>query len=531
MVGQSAIVKALGNQVKSGRVSHAYLFCGSRGTGKTSAARIMAMAVNCEHPDEGNPCLTCSACQALMSESTLDVYEMDAASNSRVEEIREMLAKTSYPPQFVRRKVYIIDEVHMLSGAAFNALLKTLEEPPEYMVFILATTEPQKLPATILSRCQRFDFGRISEADITGRLRLALPGDSADEGALQVIAAAAEGSMRDAWSLLDMCLGRGGALTEEAVRETLGIASAAFLFDFLGALGAGDAAKALSLCDDLMRSGRDPAVFLRDLGAHVRQELSVHYTGKGIRDTTGDALERLAAQASQLGTQTLLRTLTLCMQAEADARWASSPRAVLELFALRMCENSPEPAAAWKRPAPPHPAPKSPEPGPAPKQAIPEPVASAPEKPEEVKPEEEPSVPPHQAQTPPAAPLPLETAATSSGSHKTPKDAWNAMLRKVSAQNPSLYSLLHRGRYGGYENGTFRLALPPEDDIYAALLADPERSGVIRSLLSEEMGQPVNFVAGEPPAPRRAAQAAAPDENAEALIKEFGRDKIIIRKE
>ena len=163
MAGQEAVIRTLRHQVASGRIAHAYLFCGSRGTGKTSAAKIMARAINCENPQDGDTCLACPACKALMEDASLDVFEMDAASNSRVEEIRDLLEKVDYPPQFSKYKVYIIDEVHMLSNAAFNALLKTLEEPPSYMVFILATTEPQKIPATILSRCHRFDFGRLTE--------------------------------------------------------------------------------------------------------------------------------------------------------------------------------------------------------------------------------------------------------------------------------------------------------------------------------------------------------------------------------
>ena len=173
MVGQKAVVRTLRNQVQSGRVAHAYLFCGSRGTGKTSAAKILSRAVNCLNPRDGDPCGECEACRNILSGASLDVVEVDAASNSRVEEMRELLAQVDYPPQFGRRKVYIIDEVHMLSTNAFNALLKTLEEPPEYMIFILATTDPQKVPATILSRCQRFDFGRFTEEELVGRMKLA----------------------------------------------------------------------------------------------------------------------------------------------------------------------------------------------------------------------------------------------------------------------------------------------------------------------------------------------------------------------
>ena len=212
MVGQKAIVRTLQNQIISEHVAHAYLFCGSRGTGKTSAAKIMARAVNCPNTNNGDPCLTCPSCVTIGNNASLDVVEMDAASNSRVEEIRDLLEKVAYPPQFGKKKVYIIDEVHMLSTSAFNALLKTLEEPPTYMVFILATTEPQKIPATILSRCQRFDFTRFTEPEMVGRMqhatlslsqRLNKPLAVAQD-AYELIAQEAQGGMRDALSLLDM---------------------------------------------------------------------------------------------------------------------------------------------------------------------------------------------------------------------------------------------------------------------------------------------------------------------------------------
>ena len=208
-VGQEAVIKTLRSQVMSGRIAHAYLFCGTRGTGKTSTAKVFARAVNCEHPDNGDPCGSCAACEALSAESSLDILEIDAASNNGVDEIRDLREKVKYPPQNGRYRVYIIDEVHMLSTGAFNALLKTLEEPPSYVVFILATTEPQKLPATILSRCQRFDFHRIPMHQIISRMKVAVEkeGIAAQDAALSRIARAAEGGMRDAWSIMDMCLG------------------------------------------------------------------------------------------------------------------------------------------------------------------------------------------------------------------------------------------------------------------------------------------------------------------------------------
>ena len=272
MVGQEAIVATLRNQVATGRIAHAYLFCGSRGTGKTSAAKIMARAVNCEHPDNGNPCGECESCQRLKREESLDVMEIDAASNNGVEEIRDLRETVKYPPQHGRYKVYIIDEVHMLSASAFNALLKTLEEPPAHVIFILATTEPQRLPATILSRCQRFDFGRIPAQQIVGRLRQVVDGASAtaSDQALHLIARAAEGGMRDALSILDMCLGYGSDVTEELVRSVLGTADRAFLFHFADALRDQDASTLMGLIDELMRGGREPIVFAKDVSQHLR---------------------------------------------------------------------------------------------------------------------------------------------------------------------------------------------------------------------------------------------------------------------
>ncbi|NLM86309.1 MAG: DNA polymerase III subunit gamma/tau [Clostridiales bacterium] len=567
MVGQDPIVKALKNQAATGRVAHAYLFCGSRGTGKTSAARTMALAINCLEPREGDPCLTCANCLALQSETTLDVFEMDAASNSRVEEIREMLSRTDYPPQFVKYKVYIIDEVHMLSNAAFNALLKTLEEPPNYMVFILATTEPQKLPATILSRCQRFDFARISEEEIIKRLNIALTPDmKAEDGALRLIASAAQGSMRDAWSLMDMCIGMNKTLSEDNVRYALGAVSQDFLFSFLEALNHSDTAQALALCGELMRSGRDVQVFFREFNAFLRQMLSVQWLGDQVRDVGADQLKRVKAMAKLLDAGRLLFFLEKCQQAEQDTRWSNSPRAVLELFALRATLDS-HPSS----PVPP--APKT-KPTPARNQSAPKPdIVSAPpmREPEapaqmppmdqlmakvegkakhEVTPDEktekavvEDSEAPIEAQqedaltpvvlepAPADLDLPLAQEAETAGQAlaATPKDAWNNLLKRLSKENPGLHALVYRGRYGGYEDKVFHLKLDREDEILISLLNDDSRAGPIRAILSEEMGTPVQFAANGQIAKTKQQQEAVSDENVEALARVFGRDKIIIK--
>ena len=344
MVGQEAIRKTLRNQVRTGRIAHAYLFCGSRGTGKTSAAKIMARAINCTAPRDGDPCGECENCRAILAEQSLDVYEMDAASNSRVEEIRELLEKVDYPPQFGKYKVYIIDEVHMLSNSAFNALLKTLEEPPEYMVFILATTEPQKLLPTILSRCQRFDFGRIPEKDIVSRLREAAQkaGAEAEESALYAIAEAAEGGMRDAFSIMDMCMGAGEKITEASVHTALGSADREVLTDLCGRIADRDSAACLRLVDTVMREGWDVQVFLKDLTAMARRMMALLLCGADEEEMNagGERLKKLKALAERFSVPWLMRVLEILQKAEGDTRWAASPRSVLEIAVLSCCQRA-----------------------------------------------------------------------------------------------------------------------------------------------------------------------------------------------
>ena len=347
-VGQEAVIRTLRSQVMSGRIAHAYLFCGTRGTGKTSTAKVFARAVNCEQPDRGEPCGVCATCRALLGESSLDILEIDAASNNGVDEIRDLREKVKYPPQTGRYRVYIIDEVHMLSQGAFNALLKTLEEPPSYVVFILATTEPQKLPATILSRCQRFDFGRIPAHQIVDRLRVALSegGIQAEEAALARIARAAEGGMRDAWSIMDMCLGYaqedGEGLTEALVLQVLGAVDKRFLFEFADRLIGADAIGVLTLIDEMMRAGREVQVFARDVSGHLRNLMLADVCGEEhtaqLLEVTKEDAQAYVEQARRTSHTRLMRMLDLFLQSETDMKWAAQPRFALEAAALRACE-------------------------------------------------------------------------------------------------------------------------------------------------------------------------------------------------
>ena len=342
VVGQSAIIDTLRNQVIAKRIAHAYLFCGSRGTGKTSTAKILARAINCLNPQNGDPCGECDNCKRADNEETLDVIEIDAASNNGVDEIRNLRDTVKYPPQYGAYKVYIIDEVHMLSPAAFNALLKTLEEPPAHIVFILATTEPQKLPETILSRCQRFDFGRIPISGITGRLKEAADGCGAtvSNGALMLIARAAEGGMRDALSILDMCLGYSDNVDEALVRNILGTSDAGFLFEFCGAMSDRDAGKVFSMIDRLMRDGKDPAVFAKDVCRHVRALLFAKTSPDDlarILDITQEEADEYVRQGGGITVTRLMKILDLFMALETEMRYASTPRLALENAAVKCC--------------------------------------------------------------------------------------------------------------------------------------------------------------------------------------------------
>ncbi len=350
IVGQEPIVTTLMNQIESGKIAHAYLFCGSRGTGKTSTAKVFARAINCQDSSAGaEPCGACESCRQLLEESSMDVVEIDAASNNGVDEIRELRDKIKYPPTVGKYKVYIIDEVHMLSSGAFNAFLKTLEEPPVHAVFILATTEPQKLPATILSRCQRYDFKRFSAQVIVKKLKEALPaaGKRVEEGALYDIARASEGGMRDAWNLLEMCLAYGdrGAVDERLVREVLGVSDRGFLFDFSQALLFDDVQGAMRMISEALSGGRDAAVFAREVASHLRALMlaqSVEDDLEDLLDCTREDAARYRDQAQEATPEKLRRAMELFIESDADMRYAAQPRVVLELATVKACHPEKE---------------------------------------------------------------------------------------------------------------------------------------------------------------------------------------------
>lgn len=349
LCGQDFITAVLRSQAESGKLPHAFLFCGTRGTGKTSTAKILAKAVNCENPSRGNPCGECGACISIANGSATDVLEIDAASNNRVADVRELIDEMIYPPTYLKKRVYIIDEVHMLTDSAFNALLKTLEEPPEYVIFILATTELRAIPATIVSRCLRFDFKRIEPEVIASRIKFVCESEkiSIDDESLSIISRMADGSLRDALSLLEAAAsGGGGIISAEAIRDMLGIADRETIADFFAAVSQRDISAALAIVGEVHRSSKDLSAFVTDMIGYCRDVL---------------VSEPDTAETAKLFTP--IKTVKMMSDMEETlysmSRYSINKKTALELLAVKLCcrdnkADSPEsaPASAVLSPAP-----------------------------------------------------------------------------------------------------------------------------------------------------------------------------------
>lgn len=347
--GQDPIVQTLKNQITSERIGHAYLFCGTRGTGKTSIAKIYARAVNCEHPVDGSPCNECASCKSILAGTSMNVVEIDAASNNGVENIRDIREQVQYPPTEGKYRVYIIDEVHMLSIGAFNALLKTLEEPPSYVIFILATTEVHKIPITILSRCQRYDFKRISLETIAGRLRQLTEAEhiETEDKALMYIAKAADGSLRDALSLLDQCVAfhYGKLLTYENVLDVLGAVDSGVFSSMFNAVIEGRTKDCITQLEEIVIQGRELGQFVTDFIWYLRNLLLVQSAddAEGLLDMSEENLKQLKEDSTKTDGNTLMRYIRVLSELSNQLRYASQKRVMVEVTLIKLTRPSMEP--------------------------------------------------------------------------------------------------------------------------------------------------------------------------------------------
>ncbi len=567
VVGQSHITDILKRQVAADRLSHAYLFTGTRGTGKTTCAKILARAVNCEHPVDGNPCNACPACLGIENGSILDVLELDAASNNGVDQVRALRDEAVYSPAAVRRRVYIVDEVHMLSTAAFNALLKILEEPPAHLMFILATTELHKVPATIRSRCQQYAFKRILPGEIAGRLEQVARAEgiplTADGAAL--LARLADGGLRDALSLLDQCTGGGGTVDEAAILSALGLAGNLETAALMGRVAAGDTAGALEKLGSLYAAGKDVGTLLGELSALARDLLIRKTAPQGGASLLTGGYDEAAMRAlsSQFTPQRLVYLLTLLQDCQAALARSTSRRTDAELCLIRMCDAGLDdsPAALAARvarlesllsgtPVPPAPAPAPEAPAAVPSAPSAQPEAAPPPTDEDAPPwdPEEPEAPtqvspPAAGKAAPAACPAVpgrETGRTDEAARQAPAADAGFWRDFVAAVKPSVpagqYPFLSNPAMvtGIYENGV--LTLWAQSDFVRNMLNQPAVLQPLEQAAGVRFGQPVRVkvTVGQPPAapaaPRTEDSGAPDHDNLDDLLA-FGEqfDNIIIQ--
>lgn len=343
VVGQEHITTTLKNEIINDRIAHAYLFCGTRGTGKTSTAKVMAKALNCLNLEHGEPCNECEMCKKINEGLAIDVTELDAASNNGIDKIRDIIDDTKYPPQEAKYKIYIMDEVHMLSVGAVNAFLKTLEEPPKNVIFILATTDPQKLPITILSRCQRFDFKRINQKEISNRLKKITDAQNIqyEQKSLDLISRVCDGALRDAVSILDQAIAMGeNEIKYEDLVSILGLVTNEYLFDITNAVIDRSVEKAMIIIDKLMYAGKDMQLFMKDLIAHFRNLLMVKVTSnpEEVLDMSLENIAMVREQGRKIRVEEIMRAIRILQEAEINSKASKQSRLYLELAIIKMCK-------------------------------------------------------------------------------------------------------------------------------------------------------------------------------------------------
>ncbi|MGI6027923.1 MAG: DNA polymerase III subunit gamma/tau [Candidatus Heteroscillospira sp.] len=517
VVGQEHITETLKNQVKNDRLSHAYLFVGTRGTGKTTCAKILSRAVNCENPVDGNPCNKCRSCLGILDGSVMDVEEMDAASNNGVDNVRALRDEAVFSPASVKKRVYIIDEVHMLSTSAFNALLKILEEPPEHLMFILATTELHKVPATILSRCQRYSFRRIDNAAVAGRLRAIAEGEriSLAPEAAEILARLSEGSMRDAVSLLDQCAGR-DTITAEDVLTAMGLAGTSRTAELLDKISAGDTEAALSCFESLWMDGKEPATLLDELATLYRDIMMMKIAPKSGAELVSGGYDPklLNSLGDRMTNPALLAGLGTVQRAQRDIRESLNPRVTAEMCIVTLCtpelsngvEALEERVAALERGAASVPAPR---PGngfipPRPHRSDPEPVREQPpvqweKAPEPPAPVHVPEAKPEQAPAAEASEAPQPTAPAGDMA----PDFWPRMLTELKkVLQIGAYNIISDPFHaeGAAEDGG--LCVYVKNSFAMNMLNTPAVQDRLRAVASKVAGGtvPIRIVEGNPPA-------------------------------
>jgi DNA polymerase-3 subunit gamma/tau len=507
LLGQDHIARTLKNAISSGRLAHAYLFCGPRGTGKTSTAKILAKALNCQHGPTPEPCDNCSLCLRIREGYCLDVLEMDAASNRGIDEIRSLRDQVRLSPTEARYKVYIIDEVHMLTAEAFNAFLKTLEEPPARVVFVLATTEPERLPATILSRCQRFDFHRLTEELIAQRLQAVAAAEklALEARTVLLLARSAEGSMRDGLGLLDQCISFCGTeLEHNLVLDLLGIPASEVLTALLEAVGEGDAGAVLEQLARLRAQGKDPRLLQKHLTYWFRNLLLLKVCREPgpLLPLSPEELKGLEVQTGIWSKSRLAAALTELTEQEGLLRFAAQPWIVLETALVGLALPPPTPTDGQK--VTPAPAQTPPLPG-----AKPKPV----------------SAPAAKSATRPAQPLP-------GGDLTRVQSCWDQILNALRAQGPALEALWRYGRPQSIEGNILNVVFETEGIMRAA--DRPDKTGALEQALQGVLEMPlqVRLQVAVPTAPATAGPSPAVEPPGVAEAKKlFGVDKVVIRPE
>ena len=543
VVGQSHITDTLKRQIAAGRPSHAYLFTGTRGTGKTTCAKILSRAVNCHNPVDGNPCNACPACLGIESGAILDVLELDAASNNGVDQVRALRDEAVYTPAAVRKRVYIVDEVHMLSPSAFNALLKIMEEPPEHLMFILATTELHKVPATVKSRCQQFSFKRILPGDISARLThvAGQEGIGLTDSAAALLARLADGGMRDALSLLDQCAAAGAAVDDARVLDTLGLAGNLDTAKLMEHIADGDTAAGLELLGRLYAAGKDVGAILGELSCLTRDLLLRRTAPQGAAGllTGGFDETTLRTLGERFSAPRLMQMLTLLQQATSDLTRSTSRRTDAELCLIRLCDVTLDESLSGLSarltrleemmsggvPAP--------APTPAPKAAA-KPADDLPPWQEEPAPAPKPAPAPRPVEPPRPAPEPKPAPAPSGESGGAFWDSFVTGLRGQISMAAYPYLSNRTQVRGTWKDGTLTVWVP--DDFTKTILNKPAVTEVMAKAAGARFGGSarVAFAVGTPPAEAVSAPAASPapaQESGDALdaLLDFGKfDNITI---